>query len=266
MTTATLGLREHLSYTQIKLWLKCQRQHWYRYGLGIKEPPSGAMVLGSAVHAALEHQGRHKAQTGRDVPPDELSDVFADRFHALEPDADWKGDRPADVKDRGHGALIRYREEIAPRIRPASADDVERRLSAPLLEGCAMRSIVDLITDDGLIVDYKVSGKAVNTLPGDTQLQLGLYWASLAAVQPDRPPAGVQAHYLIAKKPAPAPTIFDAGQPDPREVDWWLRAFDSIRRSMIDAYDRQEFLPASPGSWVCSPKWCAYWERCRRDW
>lgn len=260
------GLPDHLSFTQARLWLRCQRQHWYRYGLGLVEPPPGALVLGGAVHRALEHHNRRKAETRRDAPWEVVSDVYAEAFRELGRDADWKGEQPDQVKDRGYAALRRYHQEAAPHVQPASSEDIERHVVAPLLDSCTLHVVVDVVDACGTIIDYKTSAKAVHAIPDETRLQLWLYHAALRAQEPARQPAGLAAHYMIAKANAPAPALLEAPAPDPRELDWWLRALDTIRLSMERAYQDQHFLPASPGSWVCSPRWCAYWDRCRRDW
>ncbi len=36
----------------------------------------------------------------------------------------------------------------------------------------------------------------------------------------------------------------------PAELEWWLRALDTVRVAVESAYERLEFLPAPLGAWL----------------
>ncbi|MGB9887964.1 MAG: RecB family exonuclease, partial [Moorellales bacterium] len=164
-------LPDHVSVTQIRMYLRCPAQYYFRYVLGLKIPPPGAAVLGRAVHKGLEHYFRAKLDRPEGAPLREVLEVFAAAFEAEAPEADWADDSPARAKDDGAALLRLHREEVAPHLAPAA---VERRVEIPLA-GATLLGFVDLETADGLIVDHKTVSRTPPESKAQEDLQLSAY-------------------------------------------------------------------------------------------
>jgi len=100
---------DYISVTQIKMYLRCPAQYYFRYVLGLKIPPAGALVLGRAVHAGLEHYFAGKLHTGEGPPVNRVLDVFDAAFEAERPEADWGEDDPGRAKDDGAALTLQLR-------------------------------------------------------------------------------------------------------------------------------------------------------------
>ena len=61
-------LAELLSPSQVRCFMDCQVRWWFKYGLKYPDPPTGKMVLGRAVHAALTQNFAQKLDTYEDLP------------------------------------------------------------------------------------------------------------------------------------------------------------------------------------------------------
>ncbi len=52
----------HLSVTQLKMYLRCPLQHYFRYVCGLKIPLTGSLTLGWTVHGTLEENHREMCE------------------------------------------------------------------------------------------------------------------------------------------------------------------------------------------------------------
>src|SRR3981081_156425 len=59
---------ELLSPSQVRCFMDCQIRWWFKYGLKYPDPPTGKMVLGKAVHAALAQNFAQKLDSYEDLP------------------------------------------------------------------------------------------------------------------------------------------------------------------------------------------------------
>lgn len=256
-------LPNHISFSQARMWLRCPRQHFYRYAMGLRLPPSGAMVVGTSAHKGIEHHMTVKAREQQDPPWDEVADVYSQTFNAEAPDALWDGEDPGDAKDRGYKALELFHRDQAPQITPAGVEFVERKLTVPLdADGLRVDMVLDLIDAQSNLLDFKTSGRKPNEVSVDTVAQLRLYQhgANLQGI----PVTGLRAVYLITAK-SPTTESFAVDKGSPSEVAGLVRMLRDVRRAMEQAYAEELFLPALLGSWWCQETTCGYWRRCHRD-
>lgn len=79
--------KDHLSVTQVRMYLRCPARYYYHYVQGIKLPPSGSMLLGRAVHSGLEHYLKVKLNSGDSIPPNEVLDAYDTVFEREKADA-----------------------------------------------------------------------------------------------------------------------------------------------------------------------------------
>ncbi len=59
--------------TQVEMYFnKCPLSFYFRHILGLKEPPRGAMYLGSAFHHGVEVNLKQKVETFEDLPVEQV--------------------------------------------------------------------------------------------------------------------------------------------------------------------------------------------------
>ena len=262
-----LGVRDpggdHISFTQMLMWLRCQRQWALRYLRGVRVPPPGAVVVGEAAHWALAHINTNLAAYGAVPPPAEAAEVYVSIFDDLAPTATWgEDDDPSGARDAGALAVATYAAEHAATIVPAGEDAVEEEVRA-LLPGSDIPVVgrVDVRTSDA-VVDYKASRKRVSGAPTDVRLQLDVYaWAY--SQNGIHIPRRTVCYLVVGRKPEVI--IYDLPPLTDEERRGWLRTMARVREAMVQAQRTGLFMPALPGSWWCTQRWCGYWDSCQRE-
>lgn len=164
----------HLSVSQLNTYLRCPAQYFFRYICGVRMPPNGNMTLGRAVHSAIEHNYRHKMQSGDDLPAEALQEVFSQEWdQQVGYTAFESKEKPGEMKDKGAALIELYRQEVAPQVQPA---EVEREF---LIDTGAtelpLNGYIDLIDDQGTIIDHKTAGRSYRQDAVDRNLQLTGY-------------------------------------------------------------------------------------------
>ena len=97
---------DHISHSQISMWLRCPRQWEYRYVAGLKIPPSGPLIVGSAYHSALEGNFIQKVSSMVDLPLSDCLDIFSDAWEERLSGEElivWDQLGPGECKDQGAG-------------------------------------------------------------------------------------------------------------------------------------------------------------------
>src|ERR1700694_396344 len=110
-------LAELLSPSQVRCFMDCQVRWWFKYGLKYPDPPTGKMVLGRAVHAALAQNFVQKLDTYEDLPVPGVRAIFRDSWVTEREQAEFRDDEdPSDLALCGEGLVSKYMEQQAPLI------------------------------------------------------------------------------------------------------------------------------------------------------
>jgi len=175
------------SATSLMSYARCQRRHWFRYGLGVKEPPvdrsgpefGSAVARGQIVHDVLE-QLREEAEV------DALIDVAIGR---------WDEDAP----EPGEPAGRQYRDELRAEILAVAGHPAYRALDERpgarrelefvrfLAEDARLQGKADLAAAEGrglAVLDVKTGGDAATAKKRAEGygLQRGVYAAALSDI------------------------------------------------------------------------------------
>jgi putative RecB family exonuclease len=171
-------MKMRISNSQVGMWMRCPRQWEFRYIKGLKIPPKGVMVQGSAYHAALRANFENKIESGKDLDQRSVLDAFdkywnenvggkfksADEEEEFETkDVDWEDKNPGSLKDDGYRLLKLYHKDIAPGIMPIHA---EQEITKEIVPGTGFLGYIDLQTEDE-IIDFKLKSRAIN--PADAE-------------------------------------------------------------------------------------------------
>jgi RecB family exonuclease len=164
---------EILSPSQASTFLSCSAKWWFRYGLGLPDPPSGGAVRGKAVHKLLEYAMRAK-MAGVLLEVGAISDAWDAAWDQAAEGAEFAPDDDIEaLKASGARLGQKYLAEAAPAIEPAA---VEVPISGKIA-GVPVRGIADIVTMDGTVIDIKTASRKPSVLAADHALQLATYAA-----------------------------------------------------------------------------------------
>jgi CRISPR/Cas system-associated exonuclease Cas4 (RecB family) len=171
-TVPRVELGKVLSPTQVRTFLNCSARWWFKYALFEPETKNSALALGSAVHRALEANFREKVTTKEDLDTLGVVALFRDAWQEQVAQAEFREDEdPAALGKVGEQLVTKYMDEAAPWIQPAAVElDVTGEIS-----GVRVRGKVDLLDEDGRVVDVKTAARKPSGIAPDYAFQLATY-------------------------------------------------------------------------------------------
>lgn len=163
---------QKVSYSRLQNFETCPRQYFFRYELGLPEPPSHALALGTVVHTLLEMTmlGQPKAEVDR----------RAEELVAATPPLKLDADLPVVLE------MLRRARRFQP-LAPDAERQVEQWLELDVGGGVLLRGKADLIevARSGVrLTDWKTGWKSYGV---DDTRQLDLYAAAVARAHPGAP-------------------------------------------------------------------------------
>lgn len=238
-----------LSPSQVGTFADCQAKWWYKYALGLPDPPNANLSLGQAVHAALAHNFRQKEFTRVDLATSDVAEFFYLAWSAAESITEFRDDDDPDaLADTGLGLIEKYMADHAPTVQPAA---VETEITGTI-GGVNVRGRIDIRTTDGTIIDFKTAAKKPNGTNNHV-LQLATY----AALDPQSN-GKVRVDVLVKTK---VPAIYTV----PRDLSAADRQLPARLYPLAQLGMRTGVHPPNRGSMLCSRKNCPFWARCEED-
>ena len=160
-----------LSPSQVRTFRDCGAKWYYKYALGLPDPPNGSLVRGRVVHQMAEAFFRAKLDGGS-PDPDDLQAYFEDSWDHAAAEAAFGADEDVDLLKRQAAILTRkYLDEVAPEIEPAA-------LELPVqgvIGGVAVRGFVDLLDTSGRVIDLKTAARKPMGVSADYAFQVATY-------------------------------------------------------------------------------------------
>jgi putative RecB family exonuclease len=252
----------HLSYSSISSFLTCSMYWRFKYVDNIPTSTASALFLGSAFHATVEEYIRRGVTGG----PRLIQDLWrANWTKCLEEEKnpiEWGTETPEELHNEGLRMLLDNQttsmlDNIHPMI-DATGIWIERKIELAV-PGVPIPIIgyIDIITRDGIMGDFKTSGKSWTPDKAAAELQPLFY---LAAVSQNKW-FGVQidkfTHYIFVKTKKPQVQVLESNH---KFMEFFF-LFNLIR-NVWRGIEAGVFVE-NPGSWKCSVKFCEYWGRCR---
>ena len=247
---------DHLSPTQISMFLRCPKQWAYRYVEGLKIPPSGAMVLGSAYHEGLAERFNYVLDR-KEQPELQLAlDAFSESFERIKSEhlvfedeevlpfdeIKWETD-PGELKDIGVKLLTAYEKSIAPKITPLTVEEKD----IFICEGVPIHIVTDLVTERK-VIDHKVKARRFSEDDLRQNIQATAYY--MAKQKP------LEFHVAL-KTRQPAIEIQQTHR-DGQETVFFAELVTKVWQSI-----QSGIFPPNPIGWHCNEKWCGYWHLCK---
>jgi CRISPR/Cas system-associated exonuclease Cas4 (RecB family) len=240
---------EILSPSQASTFLGCSAKWWFRYGLGLPDPPAGGAVRGKAVHSLVEYAMRAKI-AGVVLEAGGLADAWDAVWDSAAEGAEFAADDDVEaLKASGARLAHKYLTEAVPAIEPAA---VEVPVSGTIA-GVSVRGIADLVTTDGMVVDVKTASRKPSGLAADHALQLATYTELLAGASGD-----TRVDTLVGTKdPQLVQIEHTPGEAGRRLVE---RIYPLVAEGIAGGL----YLPNRNSS-VCSRRYCAFADACERE-
>ncbi len=260
LLSGMIKMPDHLSVSQIKMFHRCPMQYEFSYIKGIKQPPAGVMILGSAYHDTVASDLQYKKDTGMLLDTKDIPDIFSDSFdkqvnkgtietndNTIEFDViDWGKTSQGESKDVGIKLAMMYHNDWAPDINPLLVEEYQ---TISIL-GVNFVLITDLVTKDK-IVDHKVIARRFSESDLRNDIQVTAY--TYAHRKP------FEFHQALKLKvPCIEPTYGEFTERS--EKDW--NFFEEMVVRTNNAIQSGIFYPNING-WHCSENYCGYWDICR---
>jgi len=181
----THRLRLRVSYTRLSVYEDCPKKYHFTYILSDREPPSEAMLLGSAVHSALE---TWMAEQGEDE--DELLDIFSAAVARYRTEGEISGEEEETAR---HMLLDYYSQVDMPRERE-TVIAVEQPFSI-IIGGLEVIGFIDRLNLSTVgegsdsctvlnIIDYKSGRSSITQAKAKTNRQLAIYTLAAREMYP----------------------------------------------------------------------------------
>jgi hypothetical protein len=247
---------------------RCQMIYYYRYPCGIKIRPPIALPVGSATHAAIEMNMRHKKETHELAPKDAVLDCARDTLQARIDDeglaltedehAKGLGVVIGEAKDKAVRLSKLHYEAVAPGIEPL---EIEREWRIEITgKPIVLVGRIDLEVAGG-VRDSKTAGKTPMPDAADRSLQLTTYAIAYRVLNGGVNPSVLALDFLVdTKKPEWIPQTTTRTEAD-------MRAF--LRRVEVAAkvIASGNYTPCSRDAMsyhrlVCSKETCGYFGMC----
>jgi len=197
---------DHLSSSQINLYLQCALKYKYAYIDRLPKPfrPS-ALVFGGALHSALAwlHQERMK---GNGVSTDRLFRIFEADWYSQTVDTDIRykdGEEEMKLVVMGKEMLGLYFRQPAGKIKGAEVPFIVPLANPVTGEdlGVNLEGFFDLVEVGDTIVEFKTSAQALSPNDIRAQLQLTAYGYAFELLYGRSPRAFKVVNFVKNKKP-----------------------------------------------------------------
>lgn len=254
-----------LHVSGMNLLTRCGVAFANRYLLHMPEPRSVSLIVGSAVDRSVSRDLTEKKDTGSLLADSDVKDIARDstveewnsgdvQMSEEDKEDGWTA-KQGDAVDAAVDLASLHHEKNAPSIEPTH---IQRAwvLDTPL--GIQLAGTIDIQEGMRSIRDTKTSGKSPNKDTAALSLQLTTYAMAVNALDGGIP-AKVGLDYLVRT---------------PKRKELKLVQLESVRRPedfqhlvnrvqiAAKIIESGIFTPAPIDSWVCSKRFCGYWETC----
>lgn len=234
-----------------------------KYG---SRPPSGAGTLGTSFHKAAQVNFEEKALGGLDAPVDVCTDAMRDEFHERLLDTNWKEDeKPNDLLNNGVAMVKAVHDDMWPYIYPKNENSIERYVKLDC-GNFFISGIVDLQeAEDEAFIDWKTASRRWARTKAAKEIQGFLY--PLAVMLEDglefeveETPDGTR-ELLLPLKFGVTTLKGDSELHEVRHSLEQGRTIIGMARHLIEMLRKSNPI-ANPDNFLCSRKWCAYFDFC----
>lgn len=238
---------DHLSYSSISGYLQCSK-HWkYRYIDKVPTESGDALLFGSAWHKmiGLVANGGH------------LTQMSPNAWHKALMEIDYELPAQDGMEIQKLGERMLAVPEITTMIQGLQPREIEYKFEVHV-PGVPVPLIgfIDMITQDGHIIDFKTSSRKWTQERADMDLQPTFYLAALNKLGLVELPATFR-YMIFTKTKNPEVQIIDTTR---TAAD--VLALYALVKEVWDAIEMGVYVPSGIGNWKCSSNYCEFWNLC----
>lgn len=242
-----------LSASMVETYRICGRRFLYSYGLKLPRHSNPDLAFGSSFHRMTEENYYQKVNTSKDLPIDLLTDFFAEDLE-YQDDVDWSSQSLDKTKDLGVKTVRAYQQKLAVKVQPLHVEHVwsmEVNNRDWFISGKT-----DVISVKNAVRELKTTGRKVNTPKPAHRFQTGVY--ALAWQKQTGLPAQADLDYAYRGKDEISTFPLEYGDSLEKLV---LTTFDEVAKGI----EREVWIPNRTGSYLCSRRYCDFWNQCEKD-
>jgi RecB family exonuclease len=175
-----ISMPKHISISQINKYLGCGEAYRLQYIEGIKQPPNISMIKGLAFHKAAETNNLQKKKSKQDLCVDELKEIASNDLDLRLSSEVWYKTKEKEniTKTKGDAkdSLIIAIDQLANQTKDVIPVEIEAEftIEIPGIDK-PLKAVIDCITDDQRVIDYKVTSKPKKQIETDVDIQLMAY-------------------------------------------------------------------------------------------
>jgi hypothetical protein len=250
-----------LSPSAATTYTSCSAKYFFGRVLKMPDPPTGALVMGNAVHTAIGANFEQKLDTREDLAPEGVRAIYLDAWekivagtapsrHGHTPlPAEFRDDEdPATMKAQGLELTLKYLEEACPSIEAAA---VELPVTG-VVGGVHVRGYIDLLEADGRVRDLKTAARKPSEIADNNRFQVATY------VQLCPHTSGALAVDTLVKTKTPQ-LIQLSATIDASDIASTQAMYPLVQQSIRAGV----FVP-NRQNYMCSKKYCGFWRECER--
>ncbi len=248
-------MSNHLSYSQISMYLDCSRKYQGHYKQGFTNPTGEALVFGTVAHHVMEQFVADKTIN--------MEEMWGVAWEAERDKTAFKGiiwdETPEDTYAIGQ-RLFKSDEvydvlmDIMPKKTPEGVM-IERYIEWKLEDMPLIIGYIDCVASDGVPIDFKTAGRMWPADKAAKELQPLFYLAALEQLGEHDHDFKFR-HVVVTKTKTPKIVVFES-QRSPQEIEF----MELLARRVWQGISSGYFLP-NPTSFMCSPKYCGTWMEC----
>ena len=248
---------DHLSYTQLNMYVRCPRQYYYRYVEQKIYPPKARLCQGRAFHSAHEDGFVRKMADHKGYKTSDLMILFAEYF-----DKEVQNSEPVFEEGETHGKLLDEGVKATDVYGKAKARYIyPKHVEMPFEIGFknapfTFKGYIDVIDTCNRLLDIKLRSKRYSDKDKDTDLQLTSYFVGYREVFGTNPEEIAWDVTLLQKE-----IKFERVPVTRTETD--IKHFLLTVADVAKAIRTGIFYPNTT-SFLCSKEWCGYYQICMK--
>jgi hypothetical protein len=260
---------QNLSVSKVNTFRKCPKQLWYRYYTDMPDVPGIALKLGSAADDAIG-LGLDQLRTLGDIDLKVIQDTFMKKLYEGMMECSDLDDEEVEDLETATVLIASAFEDYFFYIKKRFAEILPPQIEINnwfIHEDCNLpvKGFIDMVAIDKygkyIVIDHKTSSRLdVNF---DYNFQLMVYCKFLMEKFNLSEPPGAELHYFLKVK-RKKPDLFEI-----KDIGKYFSKarLDNIGFDFLQLEEamHKDFFPANRWHFLCSRKWCSFYEHCSQS-
>ena len=267
-------VREPVSHSRHGMWHRCQAQYFFRYIMGMVQPPSAALIRGSAIDNAGNVTLERKLEEDSSWENvKDVTDLAVADFEQRATEVDWHHGRDGQYRDLvdsiSSGTAIAHKDLWTP-AEPAGVQEMIRYDAPVGNEHAHVYGFNDWRSTDDHVHDLKVISRSWMKGRELTEMQAPLYTGQLFIEQPELLNAQFSYDLLVltpkGRNSRVETRTLRVSRKD-AEFAWReivkTQVQVSTSENEMHSQPPEEVFSTNRQGMLCSKRHCGYWKECQ---